>query len=106
LRYLIRVNPLEAVFETIIQCLIRQEYGDKPLIYLIIENLSLSKIWTDEPQLNDEALDENTSFTKKQEFTLFLFLTVFMAPILSFGIVVVYGFIVWMSQIIMGPPGI
>ena len=37
---------------------------------------------------------------KNQELMLFLFLTVFLAPILSVAIVGGYGFIVWISQML------
>lgn len=41
---------------------------------------------------------------KKRERNTFLFLAVFLAPILSVVIVGGFGFIVWISQIIFGPP--
>jgi len=43
--------------------------------------------------------------TKTQERRVFLFLVVFLAPALAFMIVGGYGFIVWMSQLLLGPPG-
>ncbi|MEH6585001.1 MAG: periplasmic nitrate reductase, NapE protein [Halioglobus sp.] len=42
---------------------------------------------------------------KKTEFRSFLMLVVFLAPALSIAIVGGYGFIIWISQIILGPPG-
>jgi nitrate reductase NapE len=42
---------------------------------------------------------------KKTEFRSFILLCVFLAPALSIAIVGGYGFIVWMSQILLGPPG-
>ena len=42
--------------------------------------------------------------TKKEERYIFLFLVVLLAPILAVAIVGGYGFIIWMSQIILGPP--
>ncbi|MGB1199892.1 MAG: periplasmic nitrate reductase, NapE protein [Thalassotalea sp.] len=41
---------------------------------------------------------------KKHEKNTFLFLAVFLAPILSIVIVGGFGFMVWISQIIFGPP--
>ena len=41
---------------------------------------------------------------KKEETRSFLFLTAVMVPVLSVIIVAGYGFIVWMSQLISGPP--
>ena len=42
--------------------------------------------------------------TKKQELRSFLFLTVVMAPVLTGLIIAGYGFLVWLYQIIAGPP--
>ncbi|ABL72780.1 MULTISPECIES: periplasmic nitrate reductase, NapE protein [Paracoccus] len=42
---------------------------------------------------------------KRDEIIAFLILAVVIWPILSVAIVGGYGFIVWMSQIIFGPPG-
>ncbi|MBT5940225.1 MAG: nitrate reductase [Rhodospirillaceae bacterium] len=38
------------------------------------------------------------------EFKAFLFATVFLAPILSIALVGGYGFLIWISQILVGPP--
>lgn len=43
--------------------------------------------------------------TKRREIVMFLLLAVVIWPILSVAIVGGYGFLIWMSQIIMGPPG-
>ncbi|MEP5764202.1 MAG: periplasmic nitrate reductase, NapE protein [Halieaceae bacterium] len=43
--------------------------------------------------------------TETQERRAFALLVVFLAPVLSVMIVGGYGFLVWMSQLIMGPPG-
>ena len=43
--------------------------------------------------------------SKREELTTFIFLAVFLAPALTLAIVGGYGFVVWMSQLIMGPPG-
>ena len=42
---------------------------------------------------------------RRSEVLTFLFLTVFLAPILAVGIVGGYGFLVWIYQIFTGPPG-
>ena len=44
--------------------------------------------------------------SKTDERRAFILLVVFLAPILSVAIVGGYGFLVWMSQIILGPPGV
>ncbi|AWB66868.1 periplasmic nitrate reductase, NapE protein [Saccharobesus litoralis] len=48
---------------------------------------------------------EQTSELKSRERNTFLFLTIFLAPILSIIIVGGYGFMVWISQLLFGPPG-
>ncbi|MES0881556.1 periplasmic nitrate reductase, NapE protein [Roseibium sp. SCP14] len=47
---------------------------------------------------------ENGAQTKRDERIAFILLAVFLAPALSVAIVGGYGFIVWMSQIVLGPP--
>jgi nitrate reductase NapE len=44
-------------------------------------------------------------FTKAQELRSFLFLSVVMAPVIAVAIVSGFGFIVWMYQLLAGPPG-
>lgn len=43
--------------------------------------------------------------SRKQELSAFLFVTVILAPILAVVLVGGYGFSVWISQILGGPPG-
>lgn len=43
---------------------------------------------------------------KRRELTVFIFLTFVLAPILAVVIVAGYGFLVWMYQIIAGPPSV
>jgi periplasmic nitrate reductase NapE len=49
--------------------------------------------------------DQETRFTKAQELRSFLFLSIVMAPVLAVIFVSGYGFIVWMYQLVAGPPG-
>lgn len=52
------------------------------------------------------ALANDKSATrKKAELKAFLFLTIAIAPILSVMIVGAFGFAIWLSQLILGPPG-
>ena len=48
---------------------------------------------------------DNDKLQKRRELRAFLFLTVVLAPVLSVVIVGGYGFLVWMYQLIAGPPG-
>ena len=41
---------------------------------------------------------------KKQELLLFLLLTVVLAPVLAVATIGIYGFAIWFSQILTGPP--
>ncbi|EMD99132.1 MULTISPECIES: periplasmic nitrate reductase, NapE protein [Stutzerimonas stutzeri subgroup] len=43
--------------------------------------------------------------SKREETRLFVFLIVFLFPILSVLLVSSYGFAVWILQMIFGPPG-
>ena len=42
---------------------------------------------------------------KSDELKAFLFLTVVLAPLLAVLFVGGYGFVVWMLQLVLGPPG-
>jgi periplasmic nitrate reductase NapE len=60
--------------------------------------------------LRNEALvsEANQSgavvYTKAEELRSFLFLTIVMAPALTFLLIAGYGFLVWMTQLVGGPP--
>jgi len=43
--------------------------------------------------------------TRSQELRAFLALSVFLAPVLAVAVVTGYGFLVWMYQLVAGPPG-
>jgi nitrate reductase NapE len=47
---------------------------------------------------------EPTSQRKQEEWRSFVFLTVVMAPVISGIVIAGYGFLVWMTQLIVGPP--
>lgn len=49
--------------------------------------------------------NDSGSSSKAQERRAFLFLTVFLFPLLAVLIVSGYGFAVWIWQIFNGPPG-
>ena len=48
---------------------------------------------------------EDQKKREKHELRAFLFVTVVLAPILATVIVGGYGFIIWIYQLIAGPPG-
>ena len=39
------------------------------------------------------------------EFLVFAIIAAFIWPVVAVGVVGGYGFLVWMSQLILGPPG-
>jgi nitrate reductase NapE len=43
---------------------------------------------------------------KRRELAVFIFLTLILAPLLAVIIVSGYGFIVWMYQMMAGPPSV
>ncbi len=47
----------------------------------------------------------STAPDRKSELLGFLFLTVVLAPVLAVAVVGGYGFVIWMFQLIAGPPG-
>ncbi|QSX35691.1 periplasmic nitrate reductase, NapE protein [Shewanella sedimentimangrovi] len=42
---------------------------------------------------------------KSLELKIFIFLTVFLAPVLAVALVASLGFSIWIGQIFTGPPG-
>ncbi len=51
------------------------------------------------------AEDTAQQSDKSREFWAFILLTVVVAPVMSVVIVGGYGFLIWMYQILVGPPG-
>ncbi|EAS64968.1 trimethylamine N-oxide reductase system protein TorE [Photobacterium angustum] len=52
------------------------------------------------------ATDQETKQTRGREWKMFIFIVVFLFPILSVIFVGGYGFTVWMLQLfVFGPPG-
>ncbi len=43
--------------------------------------------------------------SRLRELYAFLFMTVVLAPVVTIAVVGGYGFLVWMYQLIAGPPG-
>ena len=43
---------------------------------------------------------------KRQEWALFLFIVIFLFPLLSVALVGAYGFSIWIYQMFAGPPSI
>ncbi|MCL1088927.1 periplasmic nitrate reductase, NapE protein [Shewanella profunda] len=50
-------------------------------------------------------MSASTAEEKSLELKIFIFLTVFLAPLLTVVLVSGLGFAIWFSQILTGPPG-
>lgn len=55
---------------------------------------------------NQQALTQEQTQQKKQEWRLFIFIIVFLFPILTVALVSAMGFSIWFYQLIAGPPGV
>ena len=53
----------------------------------------------------EDSKGDKGSLTRTDELRSFLFLSVVMAPVIAVIIVAGYGFLVWMYQLLAGPPG-
>lgn len=58
-----------------------------------------------DPSLSSGMVPPVDPGTRRREIAMFLLLAVLIWPVLSIAIVGGYGFIVWISQLILGPPG-
>ncbi|MDR6772158.1 periplasmic nitrate reductase, NapE protein [Azospirillum sp. BE72] len=58
-----------------------------------------------DPRLSPEPVPPVDPGVRRREIAMFLLLAVFIWPVLSIAVVGGYGFAVWMSQMILGPPG-
>lgn len=52
-----------------------------------------------------DAGHDGAERTPRAELRAFLFLTVVLAPVITVAIVVGFGFLIWMLQLVNGPPG-
>ncbi len=51
------------------------------------------------------SLSTEQQLEKKKEWQLYIFIIVFLFPILTVAVVGAMGFSIWFYQLIMGPPG-
>lgn len=54
---------------------------------------------------SQQLLTPEQAQQKKQEWRLFIFIVVFLFPILTVALVSAMGFSIWFYQLIAGPPG-
>jgi len=57
---------------------------------------------TDEPVFQSPGPAQTT---RREEIVAFVVLAVLIWPVIAVGVVGGYGFAVWMSQLVFGPPG-
>ncbi len=55
--------------------------------------------------MSNTSSDDDHVITRRGERRVFIFITVFLFPLLSIILVGGYGFVIWMLQLIFGPPG-
>ncbi|MEH2513004.1 nitrate reductase NapE [Nitrobacteraceae bacterium AZCC 1564] len=54
----------------------------------------------------DSDLGEATrARSRREELIVFLIIAAFIWPVVAVGVVGGYGFLVWMAQLALGPPG-
>ena len=58
---------------------------------------------TSDRGIEDRDLDPRLS--RRQELRSFLLLSIVMAPVIAGIVIAGYGFLVWMVQLVAGPPG-
>ena len=54
---------------------------------------------------NDTRPHERIASSRRAELLVFAVIAAFIWPVVAVGVVGGYGFLVWMSQLILGPPG-
>lgn len=55
--------------------------------------------------MSPRTSDDDHTLTKRGERRVFLFITVFLFPTLSVILVGGYGLLIWLLQLLFGPPG-
>ncbi len=57
------------------------------------------------PQARSTPTTSGRAESRRRDLVAFLFLTVVLAPLLAVAVVGGFGFVVWIFQMIAGPPG-
>ena len=53
----------------------------------------------------DARPDDGHRISRRAEFFVFAIIAAFIWPVVAVGVVGGYGFLVWMTQMVLGPPG-
>lgn len=59
----------------------------------------------DMPATETSRTGEFSNSTRRGEFLVFLIIAALIWPVVAVGVVGGYGFAVWMTQLVLGPPG-
>ena len=59
----------------------------------------------DRPDKNGARPGNSYVTGRRAEFFVFAVIDAFIWPVVAVGVVGGYGFLIWMSQMILGPPG-
>ena len=59
----------------------------------------------DRPDKNGARPGNSLATGRRAELIVFAVIAAFIWPVVAVGVVGGYGFLVWMSQLILGPPG-
>jgi len=51
------------------------------------------------------APEDGLAAGRREELIVFAIIAAFVWPVVAVGVVGGYGFLIWMSQLILGPPG-
>ena len=54
---------------------------------------------------SDAAPETSLKSGRRAELIVFAVIAAFIWPVVAVGVVGGYGFLIWMSQLILGPPG-
>lgn len=54
---------------------------------------------------HDAQSDGSGSTRRREELFVFAVIAAFIWPVIAVGVVGGYGFLVWMFQLVLGPPG-
>ena len=73
--------------------------------YLLFDSEAAGHYMLDRAVKHDAEPDKAGGAGRRAEFFVFAIIAAFIWPVVAVGVVGGYGFLVWMSQVILGPPG-
>ena len=55
--------------------------------------------------MHSRRMESTFATSRRTEFLVFAIIVAFIWPVVAVGVVGGYGFLIWMAQAILGPPG-